>query len=175
MISLIRPITLAAGTGSLVTGRRTPWISSTTGLSFSRTRAAPCFSNMRLMKRSRVAMPRNLWHLTGGARSDIKCAYRQNLKERAMIQLLTIVLPISLFWILAAVYLGGWAVELHGGKGLTQVLGLLLSFILWIVAWRLLHGLFMGSGEGLGGSVMVTLLGELASDVVCWPVGKHVV
>jgi hypothetical protein len=85
-----------------------------------------------------------------------------------MIQLLTTVLPIALFWILAAVYLGGWAVELHGGTGFRQVIGLVLSFLLWVVAWRALHSVFGGFGEVLGGIVIATFVATLVLPGVCW-------
>jgi len=48
-------------------------------------------------------------------------------------------IPISLFWILAAVYFGGFNISIVGGSGFRQVLGLLVTYLLFLVAWGLLR------------------------------------
>ncbi|MBI4420402.1 MAG: hypothetical protein HY560_06215 [Gemmatimonadetes bacterium] len=85
-----------------------------------------------------------------------------------MIDLMPTLLPISLFWILAAVYLGGWHISLRGGTGLREVLGLLISFLIWWVVWRLLHSAFGGLGPVLGGIVITTFAACLLLPAICW-------
>src|SRR5258705_9768562 len=85
-----------------------------------------------------------------------------------MLELLTKLLPVMLFWMLAALYLGGWAVDLRGGKGLTQILGLLLSFVLFVVVWQVLHRAFLGFGEILGGIVITTFITAALLPAVAW-------
>ena len=43
--------------------------------------------------------------------------------------------PICLFWTLAALYLGGWPVEIVGGGGVRQVIGLVNTFLLFIIVF----------------------------------------
>ncbi len=85
-----------------------------------------------------------------------------------MIDLLTTVLPISLFPVLAAVFLGGWNVDLQGGNGPRQVLGLLIAGVVWVVLWHLLHSLFLGLGPVLGGIVIATFVAVLLLPAACW-------
>ena len=85
-----------------------------------------------------------------------------------MVELLTKLLPVMLFWLLTAIYLGGWAVDLRGGKGLTQVIGLVLSLILFVVVWEGLHRVFVGFGEVLGGIVITTFIAAALLPAVIW-------
>jgi hypothetical protein len=85
-----------------------------------------------------------------------------------MLQLMVTVLPVSLFWILAAIYLGGWAIEVRGGSGITQVLGLLISFVLFVAVWRGLHSAFLGFGEVLGGIAITSFLAAALLPAVSW-------
>jgi hypothetical protein len=85
-----------------------------------------------------------------------------------MLELLTKLLPVMLFWLLAALYLGGWAVDLRGGRGPTQIIGLLLSFVLFVVVWKLLHRAFLGFGEILGGIVITTFITAALLPAVAW-------
>ena len=82
-----------------------------------------------------------------------------------MLELMVKLLPVMLFWTLTALYIGGWAVDARGGNGVTQVLGLLISFVLFMVVWRVLHSLFLGLGEVLGGIVITSFL----SAFLLWP------
>ncbi len=41
-----------------------------------------------------------------------------------------------LFWLVASLYLGGLDVELEGGSGFRQVLGLLVMNVLFLAAYR---------------------------------------
>jgi hypothetical protein len=85
-----------------------------------------------------------------------------------MLQLMVTLLPVMMFWILAAIYLGGWAVDLHGGNGVTQVLGLIISFVLFYAVWRGLHAAFNGLGEVLGGIVITTFLASALLPAISW-------
>jgi hypothetical protein len=85
-----------------------------------------------------------------------------------MIELLNKLLPLMLFWILAATYFGGWAVELRGGRGPQQVIGLLLSGVLFIVTWELLHRVFLTFGEVLGGIVITTFITAALLPALGW-------
>jgi formate hydrogenlyase subunit 4 len=54
--------------------------------------------------------------------------------------------PISLFWLVAPIFLGGWPVDVKGGNPVTQVLGLLVSFAVFLVVWAVLRAVFAGFG-----------------------------
>lgn len=51
-----------------------------------------------------------------------------------------------LFWVTTSIYLGGLEVELEGGSGLRQFLGLLGMLVLFMAVWRLLAALLGGLG-----------------------------
>jgi hypothetical protein len=85
-----------------------------------------------------------------------------------MLEILTLLFPISLFWILEATYLGGWPVDAHGGSGLQQVLGLVVSYVLWVVVWKLLSAGLLGLGPVLGGLMLPTILGAFLLPVTTW-------
>lgn len=84
-------------------------------------------------------------------------------------------IPISLYWTLAAVYLGGSPLEIEGGGGGQQILGLLLHFAAYMVAYAIVRILFTGPlGEIVGGivvpilvaSILLPVLGKVAFRVV---------
>ena len=85
-----------------------------------------------------------------------------------MLELLTKLLPAMLFWNLIALYLGGWPVDLRGGNGVRQILGLLLTFVLWVVVWELLHRVFVGFGPILGGIVITSFIAVALMPAVAW-------
>ena len=85
-----------------------------------------------------------------------------------MLELMTTLLPAMLFWNLIALYLGGWPVDLQGGNGVRQVLGLLFSFVLWVVVWELLHRVFVGFGPVLGGIVITSFIAVALMPAVAW-------
>jgi hypothetical protein len=58
-----------------------------------------------------------------------------------------------LFWIVSSIYLGGLDVELEGGSGFRQFLGLIALLVLFMALWRLLASLLGGLG-GLPGVVL---------------------
>jgi len=74
-------------------------------------------------------------------------------------------IPIALFWTMAALYLGGMAVDVEGGSGFRQVLGLVLTFVVFVVVWGVLHTALRGMGAVIFGIVVPTLLTVLALPI----------
>lgn len=58
--------------------------------------------------------------------------------------------PVGLFWSFAALYLGGFAIEFEGGSGPRQVLGLLVTYVLFLVVWYAARLALGGLGIVLG-------------------------
>lgn len=50
-----------------------------------------------------------------------------------------VLIPVCLFWMTAALYLGGMNVEIVGGSGVRQVIGLVDTFVLFVIVWRVLN------------------------------------
>ena len=84
-------------------------------------------------------------------------------------------IPIALFWILAALYLGGTAIHIEGGGGGRQIGGLLLHFAAYVGVYALLRAVLSGPvGPILGGVVvpivvtssLLPLLAKLAFRVM---------
>lgn len=76
--------------------------------------------------------------------------------------------PFCLFWTLAAVYLGGFPVEIVGGSGVRQTLGLFNTYVLFVVVWAILRAVFGGLGGMLWSVVLPTVLTSLALPVIAW-------
>ena len=82
--------------------------------------------------------------------------------------------PISVFWIVAALYLGGAAIRIEGGGGPRQLSGLALLFVLFMVVGvvgRVLLTDIVGAGFAvvfatLLGVILVPALAKLAFRVV---------
>jgi len=85
-----------------------------------------------------------------------------------MAELLITLLPISLFWLLEAVYLGAWPVDAHGGNGARQVMGLLLTFVLWVVVWHAFSRMLGGIGPVLGSIVIASFATALVTPLINW-------
>jgi hypothetical protein len=66
--------------------------------------------------------------------------------------------PVLLFWAVAPLYFGGMAVDIKGGSGLRQMVGLFLTYALFLVVWGVLHSL-VGRAAG-------TVAGLLAATAV---------
>jgi len=90
------------------------------------------------------------------------------LAAQSMMELLPKILPIALFWLLEAVYLGGWPVDAHGGSAFQQVLGLVLTGILWAVTWVALSKLLTGIGPVLGGIMLTSVVAAALLPLVNW-------
>ena len=76
--------------------------------------------------------------------------------------------PISMFWILAAIYLGGWPVEIVGGSGVKQVIGLVDSYVLYLVVWAILRAVLGGLGGLMWSVVIPTAVASLALPAIVW-------
>lgn len=68
------------------------------------------------------------------------------------------VLAICVFWIVAALFLGGGPVAIEGGSGPRETGGLLLSFALFLAAYAGLSRLLDGAVGGTGAAALSTLL-----------------
>jgi hypothetical protein len=68
-------------------------------------------------------------------------------------------LPLSLFFIGVALYLGGLNVAIDGGTGTRQVLGFVTTLVLYLVFWRLVR-------FGLGAAGLGLVPQELASTAI---------
>ena len=70
-------------------------------------------------------------------------------------------IPVSAYWAASSLYLGGMGVDLRGGNGLKQVLGLVGGMVLFLVVWgvlRLVLGGFMGVIGRLAIPTVVTVV-----------------
>lgn len=76
------------------------------------------------------------------------------------------VIAISLFWMGAALYLGGLDIRIEGGGGVRQALGLIDSFVLFLVVWWLLRQALGGLGPILGGILLPSAIAALLLPVV---------
>ncbi len=77
-------------------------------------------------------------------------------------------LPICLLWILAALYLGGFPVDVVGGNGFRQVMGVIDSYVLFILVWALLRAVLGGLGGLLWTAVVPAVLVSLALPLIIW-------
>jgi hypothetical protein len=77
--------------------------------------------------------------------------------------MLTWLIPISLFWIPVAVYLGGLSVSIEGGNGVREVLGLLVSFVLFLLLWGLMRWLLGQAAEGFIAQILLPTVVALAA------------
>ena len=71
--------------------------------------------------------------------------------------------PIAVFWSLAALYVGGAAINIEGGGGGRQTLGLLLLFASYLGVYTIC-GLFLTSvaGSAFGGIVFPVLIASIS-------------
>ena len=86
--------------------------------------------------------------------------------------------PVSTFILVAALYLGGFNIQIEGGGGVRQFLGLVLSFVLFLAAYGGLRIVLGGAGPALGGIVLpvvvcVALLPAI-TKVAFMPVGVKI-
>ncbi len=76
--------------------------------------------------------------------------------------------PVCLFWVLTAIYLGGCPVEVVGGNGFRQVMGVFDSYVLYILVLCILLAILGGIGGMLWGTVVPTILATLALPLIIW-------
>ena len=69
------------------------------------------------------------------------------------------------FWATVSLYLGGMNVELEGGSGPRQLIGLLGMLVLFLIVWRVLDALLGGFG-GIPGVVLPIVLSVLSLPLV---------
>ena len=67
-------------------------------------------------------------------------------------------IPIALFWTLAALYLGGADIHIEGGGGGRQVGGLLLHFGAYLGIYALLRAVLSGVGGPILGGIVVPIV-----------------
>ena len=48
-------------------------------------------------------------------------------------------LPVTLFWGIAALYFGGFQRDITGASGFRQFIGLILSYALFLAVWGVVH------------------------------------
>ncbi len=65
-------------------------------------------------------------------------------------------IAVCAFFPLTAIYLGGMRVEPAGGRGVQQVLGLVLTLVVYLIVWRVLHLALAGLGPTFGGVILAT-------------------
>jgi len=65
--------------------------------------------------------------------------------------------PIALFWVMTALYLGGFALHIEGGGGGRQLAGVFVTFALYLLVWFGLRAVLRGP-LGVVGGVMVACL-----------------
>jgi hypothetical protein len=75
-------------------------------------------------------------------------------------------IPVCFFWLAAAIYLGGMAVDVEGGNGARQVLGLLATFVLFLVVWKVSGLVLGGIAPVLGNLVLPTILAALLLPLI---------
>ena len=76
-------------------------------------------------------------------------------------------IPISLFWTLAALYLGGAKINIEGGGGGRQMSGLLLLFTAFLVIYGVFRMILGGPvGPTLGGVVLPVLAATISLPFV---------
>lgn len=74
-------------------------------------------------------------------------------------------LPVCLSFLISMTYLGGWPRDVRGGNGLTQVLGLVISIVLFVAVWKALNVVLGNLGGAIGRLVLPTV-----GAVVLYPV-----
>lgn len=77
--------------------------------------------------------------------------------------------PLAVFWMVGAMYLGGGPITIEGGGAVRQLGGLLVSFALYLAAWagvRALLALAGPVGEILA-LVLATILVTVALPLLC--------
>jgi hypothetical protein len=75
-------------------------------------------------------------------------------------------IPVSLFWSVAAVWVGG-ILEVKGGNGVRQILGLLVSYPLYLGLWWVVSTSLRGfAGALMGGVILPAVITSLTMPLV---------
>lgn len=91
----------------------------------------------------------------------------------------TWLIPLALFWPLAALWLGGAEIRIEGGGGWRQLGGLLLSFVLFLAVWLGLRAAATAMASGVVltlvvPAVVVTVLLPLVAKAAFRVVGVRI-
>ena len=66
--------------------------------------------------------------------------------------------PVALFWTMAALYLGGFPLNIEGGGGARQFLALIVTFALYLAVWFGLRSVLRGPAGAIGAVAIACLL-----------------
>ncbi len=69
---------------------------------------------------------------------------------------------VCVFWMVTSLYLGGMSVDVKGGGGVRQVIGLIDLLVFYLVLWGVLRAVLGGFGGMLGRIVLPTVICVLA-------------
>jgi hypothetical protein len=75
--------------------------------------------------------------------------------------------PLSAFWIIAALFLGGSPAEVEGGGGGRQLLGLIASLVLYLAVWWAVRAGLRAALPATGALVGATLVAVALIPVWC--------
>lgn len=75
--------------------------------------------------------------------------------------------PLAVFWMAGAMYLGGASITFEGGGGVRQLGGLLASLVLYLVAWGGLRSLLGGPIDAMIAIVVATIVATVALPWLC--------
>lgn len=73
--------------------------------------------------------------------------------------------PLSVFPLVAALFLGGGPIRIRGGGGVRQTVGLILTLALYLAAWAGLRAVLGGS---TGGVVIATVVAAVLIPAGAW-------
>ena len=66
--------------------------------------------------------------------------------------------PISLYWTMAALYLGGFPINIEGGGGGRHTLGVFITFALFLVVWFVARMVLRGPVGTVGAVISACLI-----------------
>lgn len=76
--------------------------------------------------------------------------------------------PVCLFATLSALFLGGFPIRFQGGGGPRELVGLLLSFGLYLVLWGALRAALTTPLGAAAGLIVPSAAASLAIPGICW-------
>lgn len=75
--------------------------------------------------------------------------------------------PLAIFLMVGALYLGGAPITFHGGGGVRQLGGVLASLVLYLVAWGVLRTVLGGPVGAILAIVFATIVATIALPWIC--------